>query len=382
VKLRWRIPLSLVLALILFGWPASAIEEGSDAPNHPVVVRIQLTFSKFITFCSGALIAPQIVVTADHCTKLVGVSNKDNLLQKAKVSPPGSSRDVSEQMYVNVAEVISTPREGKNGAAFLVLETALPYEIPVRIASTLEIERIKLENIPISFLGYGSVDKNQLIYKNLPQIAEGELFKDRENSNVHFKSFPTAPCAGDSGGPIIRRNENEILLLGVINGPWYVDPKTYCSFQVWNPEAIRQEKLYKYSVYIPLDTTDAMANANLAIVTANKVTSELKSKLEAQEKAKAEAEAAAEKAAAELKAKQEAQEKAKAEAEAKAAAELMAKQEAEAAAFAAAAQSKAQQEVAAKAVASKKTTITCVKGKQSKKVTALNPKCPTGYKKK
>ena len=33
-------------------------------------------------------------------------------------------------------------------------------------------------------------------------------------------------------------------------------------------------------------------------------------------------------------------------------------------------------------VAAKKTTITCVKGKTSKKVTAVNPKCPSGYKKK
>jgi hypothetical protein len=75
-------------------------------------------------------------------------------------------------------------------------------------------------------------------------------------------------------------------------------------------------------------------------------------------KAKQEAEA---KAAAELKAKQEA--------EAKAAAELKAKQEAEAAALAAAAKSK-------------KTTITCAKGKLTKKVTAVKPKCPAGYKRK
>jgi hypothetical protein len=66
--------------------------------------------------------------------------------------------------------------------------------------------------------------------------------------------------------------------------------------------------------------------------------------------------------AAELKAKQEA--------EAKAAAELKAKQEAEA------------KEAAAKIAASKKTTITCVKGKLTKKVTAIKPKCPSGYKKK
>jgi hypothetical protein len=35
-----------------------------------------------------------------------------------------------------------------------------------------------------------------------------------------------------------------------------------------------------------------------------------------------------------------------------------------------------------KPVAMKKTSITCVKGKTTKKVTATNPKCPTGYKKK
>ena len=30
----------------------------------------------------------------------------------------------------------------------------------------------------------------------------------------------------------------------------------------------------------------------------------------------------------------------------------------------------------------KKVSITCVKGKSSKKITAVNPKCPAGYKKK
>jgi len=83
---------------------------------------------------------------------------------------------------------------------------------------------------------------------------------------------------------------------------------------------------------------------------------------------KAEAEAKA-KAAAELKVKQEA--------EAKAAEELRVKQEAEAAAVI-----KAKQDAEAKAAAAKKTTITCVKGKLTKKVTAVKPICPAGYKKK
>jgi len=100
---------------------------------------------------------------------------------------------------------------------------------------------------------------------------------------------------------------------------------------------------------------------------------------------------------AELKAKQEAELKIKAEAEAKAAAELKAKQEAESKAAdelkvqqdAKAAADKIIQDAkveaarilaAARVTATKKSTITCIKGKLTKKVTAVKPKCPTGYK--
>ena len=122
---------------------------------------------------------------------------------------------------------------------------------------------------------------------------------------------------------------------------------------------------------------------------AEKAAAELKAKQEAEAKAAAELKVKQEaetKAAAELKAKQEAEAKAAVElkakqdaevAAAKAAAELKAKQDAEAKA---AADLKAKQEADTKAAAMKKTTITCVKGKLSKKVTAVKPKCPSGFK--
>jgi hypothetical protein len=43
---------------------------------------------------------------------------------------------------------------------------------------------------------------------------------------------------------------------------------------------------------------------------------------------------------------------------------------------------KALEEARAKATLPKKKTITCVKGNLTKKVIAVNPKCPSGYKKK
>jgi hypothetical protein len=82
---------------------------------------------------------------------------------------------------------------------------------------------------------------------------------------------------------------------------------------------------------------------------------------------------------AELIAKELAERQANSDAGLKAAAELKAKQEAE---TRAAAELMAKQEAYAKAAAKKKTTITCVKGKLTKKVTAVKPKCPAGYKKK
>jgi hypothetical protein len=108
------------------------------------------------------------------------------------------------------------------------------------------------------------------------------------------------------------------------------------------------------------------------------VKQETEAKAAAELKAKQDADA---KAAAELKAKQDAEAKAaaelkaKQEAEAKAAEELRVKQEAEAAAVL-----KAKQDAEVKAAAAKKTTITCIKGKLIKKVTAVKPKCPSGYK--
>jgi membrane protein involved in colicin uptake len=77
----------------------------------------------------------------------------------------------------------------------------------------------------------------------------------------------------------------------------------------------------------------------------------------------------------EAKIKENAELTAKLDAAFLAAAELKAKQDAEAKAA-------AEKLAAAKATAQKKTTIICVKGKLIKKVTAVKPKCPSGFKKK
>ena len=206
-----------------------------------------------------------------------------------------------------------------------------------------------------------------------------------------------------------------------------------CPEQIYEIPAPRYQKITGRQICNHVITTSSLAlKPSLLASEAAKV------------KQEAEAKAAADKAAAELKAKQEADAKAaaelkaKQEAEAKAAAELKAKQEAEAKAAAERVvcdanreqllsvqnslqtaiksypksastlndtRSRLQTALSSSCIAdvtlndfrgevlsviaqakisasTKKTTITCVKGKLTKRVTAVNPKCPSGYKKK
>jgi hypothetical protein len=152
--------------------------------------------------------------------------------------------------------------------------------------------------------------------------------------------------------------------------------------QIGNPQGIgTQFNVSEFNLLITdIDskkiTIDLVGSSqiNSANLTELKVSASKNKAARTDEFAKAERLQAEVKAVAELKAKQEA--------EAKALAELKAKQEAEAKM---AAELKAKQEADAKAAAAivaanKKTTISCVKGKLIKRVTAVKPKCPSGYK--
>ena len=163
-------------------------------------------------------------------------------------------------------------------------------------------------------------------------------------------------CSGDSGaGHFVEENSVRYYVGTAGNGGESSNCKADGSFKFTTGGFMANFSSPNKFLYL-LKSAEAFVEEqkNMQLIKAEEA------RLAADLKAKQEAEA---KAAAELKAKQEA--------EAKAAAELKAKQEAEAAA----AEAKA-------AAAKKKKTITCVKGKTIKKVTAVKPKCPKGYKKK
>ena len=254
----------------------------------------------------------------------------------------------------------------------------------------------------------------------------GDITASVVGSNIVFRYKANLDAASDQTNfgsvsltvrfldPVISYKENKVGLVKKVNDLTYqisgyatelidIEITANCSSRcgLTNPAPAPE----------PAKTTSPTDATNAAIDAANKAAeaaaADLRAKQEAVAKAAADLKAQQEadaKADAELKAKQEADEKAaaelkaKQEADAKAAAELKAKQEADAKAATekAAAELKAKQEADAKAAAAKilaaakakaaaakkKTTITCVKGKLTKKVTAVKPVCPKGYTKK
>ena len=376
--------LVLILAIAL-SVPVSAqgVEYGQDATGDPNAV--------WVMGASGFLYSDRIVFTAAHT---IDASGGDNFVNAAYLFAPGVKNGFNNKKYF-AQKVLKSPtykdRSDADGTriddfAIIILRESIPMRNTVQVASPADIESFVREKTVVEMVGYGlqnaamrtdlQARNNQAPHKMTTVLVAGDELRQYYSSNpgllrptqtvlalgLRNSEKTGSNCDGDSGGGYFVQKENIRYYIGP-NGGSQAGIKN-CNDSQQFPAAGGMTGITATNKFLALikEAEDFVANEKKleAIQEAARVAAELKAKQEAEAKA-----------AAELKAKQEA--------EAKAAAELKAKQEAEAKA---AAELKAKQEAAAKAAAAKKTTITCIKGKLTKKVTAVKPKCPAGYKKR
>ena len=388
--------LGLTISLLLTLLPAfssSAVEFGHDATGDPNAVKVGGG--------SGFLYSERIVLTVGH---VIGAENPGAVPyweSEGVIYNPGIVTIAGQKQYkvkkVLIPSTYTKPDYANNiindDNAVIILSEDIPMTKRAVFATEEQMQRFVREKSKVELVGYGithgsqrpvTTINNRAPHKLTSTLISPEAVRDfyRQYPNVDWKKInkpgvygivqhrelkQSHICDGDSGSMFFVEENNVRYVLGT-TGLGLVNnncppPETWYGFpsMSWiDPNSKLRDLLKTAEKIVEEDRKKEAEEIRLAAELRAKQEAEVKAAADL--KAKQEAEA---KAAAELKAKQEA--------EAKAAAELKAKQEAEA---------KAKSEVEAKAALSKKITITCVKGKLSKKVTAVKPKCPAGYKKK
>ena len=360
--------------------PTHAVQFGKDALGDPNAIDIRGS--------SGFLYSDRIIFTAAHVIMgLDGTSPEESLKRIANwerewtVYAPGIGDRAGQKQY-RVKKVLIAPtyksRSGSDNTriddfAILILQESIPMRNKAVVASESDMATFIKDKNPVYMVGYGLQNPSQRTppqygtlspRKMTSYLVSNQELRDyyRKNSMSYWAPNQTmldygvpnteefgSVCDGDSGAGFFVEKGDTRYYLGAVGGQQGGIPN--CQTATWAIFGIGGGM----SGFTPTFKFLPLLKEAESIV--------------AEEKLKEAKKIEEERLAAELQAKQEAEQRAAVEAQA--AADLKAKQDAEA---------KAAQELAAsKAATQKKTTITCVKGKLTKKVTAVKPKCPAGY---
>ena len=354
---------------------AQSVEFGVDATGDPNAVKVGGG--------SGFLYSERIVLTVGH---VIGAENPGAVPyweREGVIYNPGIVTIAGQKQYrvkkVLIPSTYTKPDYANNiindDNAVIILSEDIPMTKKAVFATEEQMQRFVREKSKVELVGYGITHGSQrpvttinnraphkltstllspeqvlAFYRQYPNVDWKKINKPGVYGIVQHRELQQSHiCDGDSGSMFFVEENNVRYLLGTTG------------LGLVNNNCPPPETWYGFPSMSWIDPNSKLRDL---LKIAEKIVEEDKQREFAQ--------AEAVRLAAELKVKQEL--------EARASAELKAKQEAEETRLAA--ELKAKQEVAAKAAAQKKTTIICFKGNTVKKVTALKPVCPKGYKKK
>ncbi|HEX8706529.1 MAG TPA: trypsin-like serine protease [Myxococcaceae bacterium] len=192
---------------------AQQVVGGTDAPEDEAVValvarRTRCTGEPLTLLCSGALIAPDVVLTAAHCLNVFGVEGPYEVFFGAELLPEPRGRFVQVSRAVRHPD--SVPQTHAYDAALLRLATPVAVT-PLRLPgpSGLALAPGAASRV----LGFGETKDAQA---PSGRRRQGGLTVTEVTPSAFLAGpAPAMSCVGDSGGPVLVSDGTGEVLAGI-----------------------------------------------------------------------------------------------------------------------------------------------------------------------
>jgi len=207
---------ALFAAALLCSGPAGAIVNGQlDGTRHPEVGALIAEFRQAgqkDVLCSGTLIAPQVFLTAGHCTTLLASLGITDVWVTFDPHFTSSSQLIHGSYVTNPLFGFSGPggSSDPHDQAVVLLDHAATGITPARLPTENLLNTLDLRSQTFTAVGYGTVrvDKtggpNAFFFDSTRRFAT-QSFLSLEPAWLNLSENPSTgsggTCFGDSGGP-------------------------------------------------------------------------------------------------------------------------------------------------------------------------------------